>query len=156
MGKPFEPRHDRTHTINFVFNLDIDNSIRFYQGKSAFKDSSQWSFSANFVYSTGQPYTEPGSVYWALDSPNDPRRDIAFYPTEINQIRLPYYARLDVSITWKKQFKTWSLSPYLQIFNIGNRSNVWFATYDFENFSPMFREQYMFPLLPTIGVNFEF
>lgn len=156
MGNPFEPRHDRSHTINFVSTLDLDNSLRFLKGKSAYKDSSRWSLGASFVFSTGQPYTEPGSIYWALEAPDDPLREVAFYPTEINQIRLPYYARLDLSLTWTRQYKTWSMAPYLQVFNIGNRSNVWFATYEFEDLAPTFKEQYMFPLLPTIGVNIEF
>ena len=66
------------------------------------------------------------------------------------------YARLDLSITYEKQYKSWSIAPYLQIYNIGNRSNVWFAEYEFNNGLPKVQPQYMFPILPTIGVTFTF
>jgi hypothetical protein len=46
--------------------------------------------------------------------------------------------------------------PYFQIFNVGNRRNVWFVDYDFSNNLPDVDEVSMFPLLPTLGVNFEF
>lgn len=149
----FNPRHDRAHTVNVIANLDLDNLF----SKSFHLDDSRWSMGVNFVFSTGQPFTEPGSAYYIASSPDAPYRDFSFAPTKINQIRLPYYARLDLSVTWTRQYKTWSMAPYFQIFNIGNRKNVWFATYSFdENFVPELEEQYMFPLLPTFGINFEF
>ena len=157
-GKEFEPRHDRTHTINMVANIDIDNTIRKFYNEPIKRDSSHWSLGINFVYSNGQPITEPGSAYFISSAPNDPSREVAFAPTQINQVRLPFYSRLDLSLTWALQYKTWSMAPFLQIFNIGNRGNVWFANYGFDDGSleAELEEQYMFPLLPTIGVNFEF
>lgn len=157
-GKEFEPRHDRTHTVNMVANIDLDNAIRKFYGETARRDSSRWNLGLNFIYSSGQPITEPGSAYFISSAPNDPSREVAFAPTQINQVRLPFYARLDLSLTWTLQYNGWSMSPFLQIFNIGNRGNVWFATYGFDEGSlePDLQEQYMFPLLPTIGINFEF
>ncbi|MCB0284340.1 MAG: TonB-dependent receptor [Calditrichaeota bacterium] len=155
-GKPFEPRHDRTHTVNLVANLDIDNTWRYFSNEPSKRDSSSWSLGINFVYSSGQPITEPGSAYYSGSSPDAPYKDFYFAPTRINQIRLPYYSRLDISLTWQITYKTWKMMPFLQIFNVGNRQNVWFATYGFKDFTPELEEQYMFPLLPTIGVNFEF
>ncbi len=151
--RAFNPRHDRTHTVNVIANVDLDNLFSSTYGQ----DSSRWNMGMNFVYSTGQPMTEPGSAYLIGSSPDAPYRDVALAPTRINQIRLPGYARMDVSFTWTRQYKSWSMAPYLQIYNIGNRRNVWFARYNFdEDFKPGVEEQYMFPLLPTIGINFEF
>ena len=155
-GNAFEPRHDRKHTINLVSNIDIDNSIRWIYDRPIQQDSSRWSLGVNFVFSTGQPITEPGSAYLGITTPNDPSRNVVFHPTEINQVRLPVYARLDLSLTWTLLYDSWKMSPYLQIYNIGNRKNVWFASYNYTNGVPDYEEQYMFPLLPTIGVNFEF
>ena len=157
-GKAFEPRHDRTHTVNLVANMDIDNTWRWLYNEPVKRDSSRWSLGLNFIYSSGQPITEPGSAYFISSAPNDPVRQVAFAPTQINQVRLPFYARLDVSLTWTLQYDGWSMSPFLQIFNIGDRGNVWFATYGFQDGSlqPELEEQYMFPLLPTVGINFEF
>ncbi len=155
-GRSFVPRHDRSHTVNLVANIDLDNAFRYLKSKSTKRDSSSWSLGINYVYSTGQPFTEPGSAYFIAESPDDPMLDVYFAPTQINQIRLPHYSRLDISITWQKQFKTWKISPYLQIFNVGNRKNIWFATYDFEDGEPTLEEQNMFPILPTIGITMEF
>lgn len=157
-GKEFDPRQDRTHTINLVANMNIDDSWRYLFNEPSQRDSSRWTMGLNFVYSTGQPITEPGSAYFISSAPNDPTREVAFAPTQIDQIRLPFYSRLDLSITWTKQYKHWSMSPFLQIFNIGNRKNVWFATYGFNEGSlkPDLQAHYMFPLLPTIGINFQF
>jgi CarboxypepD_reg-like domain/TonB-dependent Receptor Plug Domain len=151
--RAFNPRHDRTHTVNVITNVDLDNLFSSTYGQ----DSSRWSMGMNFVYSTGQPITEPGSAYLIGSSPDAPYRDVALAPTRINQIRLPGYARMDLSFTWTRQYKSWLMAPYLQIYNIGNRRNVWFARYNFDkDFKPGVEEQYMFPLLPTIGINFEF
>jgi hypothetical protein len=64
--------------------------------------------------------------------------------------------RLDVSLTWKGDFGSWTAAPYVQLFNAGNRSNVWFVDYDFRNGLPDVDAVSMFPMLPTIGVNFTF
>ena len=48
------------------------------------------------------------------------------------------------------------MSPYIQIFNSGNRSNVWFVDYDFANGIPDVDTIHMFPMLPTFGVSFTF
>ena len=45
---------------------------------------------------------------------------------------------------------------YLQIFNAGKRKNVRFIDCDFRNSLPDIDEQSIFPVLPTIGINFVF
>jgi len=143
-GKYYSPRHDRTSTLNVVTNFDLT------------KTRGKWKLGFNFVYSTGQPFTEPGSGYIIGSSPSSPNRYVEYYPTKINNIRFPAYARLDVSLTYKKEFKNWTLIPYLQIYNFGNRKNVWFVNYNYENGVPEIKENYMFPILPTAGVNIKF
>ena len=70
--------------------------------------------------------------------------------------------RLDLSFTYEKHYKNWSLSPYLQIFNVWNRKNIWFVDYDAlairgtSNLNSIIETMGMFPIVPTIGVNFEF
>ncbi len=155
-GSSFAPRHDRRHALNLVANFKMDNLWRSFKNKDASDDSSTWVLGLNFIYTSGQPFTEPGSAYYIGQSPGAPYSDVYFAPTSIDQVRLPYYARLDISLTWMLRYKKWSMAPYLQIYNIGNRGNVWFATYDYTNGQPNLDEQYMFPLLPTIGVNVNF
>jgi hypothetical protein len=154
--REFYPRHDRTSTVNLTGDVDLDNLWRAVKGESFARDDKQWTFGFNFVYSTGQPYTEPGSAYQITATPSGGRMDVYYHPTQINNIRLPYYARLDVSLTYKILYDNWTLSPYLQVYNVGNRKNLWFATYDFKEGVPEPEPQHMLPLLPTIGVTANF
>ena len=155
-GREFAPRHDRTSTLNLVGNVDVRNALRKLAGRNKKQDRGRWTLGLNLVYSTGQPITEPGSAYIVFSDPGDPYDNIGYAPTRINDVRLPYYGRLDLSLTYERQFGSWSMAPYLQVFNAGNRKNVWFITYDYEDGIPDVDEQSMFPLLPTIGINFRF
>ena len=155
-GREFAPRHDRTSTLNLVGNVDVRNALRKLREKPKKRDPGRWILGLNLVYSTGQPITEPGSAYIVFSDPGDPYDNIGYAPTRINDVRLPYYGRLDLSLTYERQFGSWSMAPYIQVFNAGRRKNVWFITYDYEDGIPDVDEQSMFPLLPTIGINFRF
>ena len=95
--------------------------------------------------------------------PSLPDRDyeqFLLYPSAKNLFRLPAYIRMDISLTWEKHYKSWSMAPYLQIFNVGNRENVWFIQYDNEIKDDRIEQKVetvnMFPILPTIGISFNF
>ncbi len=155
-GDEFSPTHDRLSTINWVGNMDIRNFKRVIKNKPQHTDKNTWTLGFSFVYSSGQPLTVPGSAYLISANPDQPVDYTELYPGRINNFRLPPYARLDLSLTWKRQFAHWSMAPYLQIFNAGNRKNIWFIQYDYQNGQSDVSTQSMFPFLPTIGVNFEF
>jgi hypothetical protein len=155
-GRPFAPRHDRRSTFSATGNVDIKNFLRGLRGERAIQHRSNWSFGFTLVYMTGQPITQPTSAYYIRTFPDNEKFQFGYNPSETNNIRLPHYARLDVSLTWEKHYHGWSLYPYLQIFNIGNRGNVWFLTYDLEGSQQTVEPEYMFPLLPTLGVRIEF
>ncbi|MDZ7722547.1 MAG: TonB-dependent receptor [candidate division KSB1 bacterium] len=160
-GNVFVPRHDRTHTLNLVSNIDVKNALRGLRGQPMHADKKSWQFGVNFVYASGQPITTTKSVYVTQRMP-----DQAFYtgyylyPTERNNFRLPPYVRLDLSMTYKRQFKNFRLEPYLQIFNVTNRRNVWFIDYQDElNDNRIVQNidtQGMLPILPSIGMNLIF
>lgn len=139
-----------------VSNVDVRNALRKMRHQAKKRDRGTWLFGANLVYSTGQPITEPGSAYITKLAPSDPDLSVSYAPTRINGVRLPPYTRLDLSIKYERDFGSWKMVPYFQIFNVGNRRNVWFVDYDFSNNLPDVDEVSMFPLLPTLGVNFEF
>jgi hypothetical protein len=165
----FPPRHDRTSVFNMVANINLRNFLREIRGQKQKEDRSHWLLGVNFVYTTGQPITVPSSVYVSNTLPDiggtlahgpGGFSTFSLYPTDINAYRLPAYSRLDLSITYKKQYKSWSLSPFFQIFNIGNRKNVWFIQYEDdstrEKIVQKIETQNMLPLLPTLGVNINF
>lgn len=155
-GRQFAPRHDRTSALNIVGAIDYKNLKRMLRGESAIQHKSNWKFGFTFIYTTGQPITTPGSGYFTNTLPDRPVFDFELYPSDINTFRLPPYARMDISITYEKYFSGWAIFPYIQIFNIGNRKNVWFLDYEIEGFVQKVDAVYMFPILPTIGINFKF
>ena len=157
---PFEPRHDRTHVVNAVMNLDIKNALRFLRSEGFKYDRARWLFGMNFVYSSGQPITLTSSTYYSNSIPDQNFNQLFLYPTAINTFRLPAYSRLDLSLTYEHHYENWMLAPYIQIFNIGNRENVWFIQYESEETEGKIVQTVdtfnMFPLLPTIGVRVNF
>ncbi len=155
-GVSFAPRHDRRHAVNVVANIDWKNLKRSWRGQAPMRHKSNWKFGMTFIYTTGQPITLPGSAYFINALPDRPVNEYELFPRAINDLRLPAYARLDLSITYERHFRSWSMYPYLQIFNIGNRKNVWFVDYDNIFGEPDIDVQQMFPILPTVGVSFEF
>ncbi|MBI1936577.1 MAG: carboxypeptidase-like regulatory domain-containing protein [Ignavibacteriales bacterium] len=161
-GKAFNPRHDRTHSVNLVANFDLNNVFNELHGRQFVQSDKTWMLGFNFTYFSGQPITLPSSVYvinqapdWDLNQ-NSP----AIYPSGINEFRLPYYARLDFSLTYEIQYDGWSLAPYLQIFNMLNRKNVWFIEYENKIKEGILTQKVenvnMFPILPSIGVSIKF
>ena len=121
-GRSYAPRHDRASTLNLVSSYNLSGKQEdYYEGT--------WHVGLNFVYSTGQPFTEPGSGYITGSAPGAPIRYVEYAPTNINNIRFPYYGRLDLSISYKKNYSFMSIEPYVQVFNVGNRKNVWFINY---------------------------
>lgn len=161
-GNAYPPRHDRTHAVNLVANLDLNNLFCDFTGRPIIKSDKTWMLGFNFTYFSGQPITLPASVYvinqapdWDLNT-----NSVAIYPSGINEFRLPYYARLDFSLTYEIQYDGWTLSPYLQIFNMLDRKNVWFIEYENEIKDGMLEQKVnninMFPILPSIGVSVRF
>jgi hypothetical protein len=161
-GNSFVPRHDRTSTINFVANINVNNLFGEIYDKTSEAGSSKWLVGINFIYATGQPITIPTSVYAAQRLPDwsDNQYGVSLYPSELNTLRLPPYIRLDISITYEKQYDGWSLAPYLQIFNVGNRKNVWFIDYNNEIKENQIKQEIktinMLPIVPSVGVNIKF
>ncbi|MBT3346728.1 MAG: TonB-dependent receptor [Gemmatimonadetes bacterium] len=154
--RDFTPRHDRTHVVNLVANVDLANAWRKLHSEPKLGVRGPWRLSSSFVYGSGQPITEPGSGYFTRTSPTQPGTMLRYAPTIINNVRLPAYVRLDVSLTWTGEIGSWTVAPYVQLFNAGNRSNVWFVDYDYQNNLPDIEAVSMFPMLPTIGVNLTF
>ncbi len=88
-------------------------------------------------------------------------RDFVVLPGQINQFRLPPYVRLDVSLKYKTRRQGMDWTAYVQVFNIGNRRNVWFVQYDDDSRGGFDVVQDvdtvpMFPILPTLGVHVAF
>jgi len=105
-GKWYASNYNRPNNLSLALNYKRDNRI---------------TYSANFVYSTGRPYTSPSDKYLVngVYIPNYTGR---------NQNKLPDYHRLDVSMTIdpnpKKEHR-WKGSWTLSIYNIYARKNAY-------------------------------
>ncbi len=161
-NKAFAPRHDRTHAVNLNANVDLNNIFRELSGQPMQASDKQWSLGINFTYFSGQPITLPSSIYLSTQMPDwdITKNSIAIYPSGINEFRLPYYSRLDLSLTYTIQYDGWVLVPYFQVFNALNRKNVWFIQYKNEIKNGVLSQEVknipMFPILPSIGVSVKF
>lgn len=169
-NEPFNPRHDRSHTVNLVLNTEPGKWWAPLWGRQYEAGNSKWLLGFNLVYSTGQPITTPGSAYLSGDLPDsgddglsDGGGNIGFslYPGEINAYRLPAYIRADLSLIWERKYERFTLAPYIQIYNLGGRQNIWFVNYEDDSKSPdTIKPKYtavnMFPFLPTVGLTITF
>jgi len=133
-GQPFPARQDRTHDISIVTIYNYNDA---------------WTFSAVWVYNTGNAVTFPSGNYW-IDG-----RLVPYY-TERNGYRMPAYHRLDLSATW----------------TLGPRSNLSFSVYNaydrYNAYSINFRQDpndptktqavqtTFFPIIPSVTYNFTF
>lgn len=138
-GKSFPPKYDRRHDLNAV--------ARYRKGK--------WEFGINFVYTTGQAFT-PASIQYQLFDPIRSIVDGQVLAAEYNSSRLLPYHRLDFSVT--REFKLFGKPAefHAQVFNLYSHRNDWFVQYDVEDYTvdPVVVKQ--LPIIPSIGVNFEF
>ncbi len=136
-GKAFPPKYDRRHDVSFVSNYRLG----------------RWSFGANYVYGTGQAFT-PASARYSLRSPAVPHRqtESLVLPSDRNSARLLPYQRLDLSV--KMRFRAFDVNGefFVQVFNVFNRRNEWFVIFD--EFEPDVVK--MLPIVPTLGINFNF
>jgi hypothetical protein len=98
----------------------------------------RWDFSATWVFATGRPYTAPSGAYdvTLLDGNTQDYYTV----TTKNGFRLPDYHRADISANYKllagtKGDKKRREIGYLgfSIFNLYNRTNVWYKTFSIED-----------------------
>ena len=128
-----------------------------------------WDLGATWVYGTGQAYTVPTGQYIRVDPEYPYYLDDEYlsYSTDYryttrNEYRIPSYHRLDVNFghtfTWFDL--PWRLS--LNVYNVYNRRNVfsWYITQDYDDetgeYGPVVKQLTLFPVIPTVGVSFEF
>lgn len=136
----YKSPYDRTHEIAVVANYELSDRI---------------SLSANWVYSTGAPYTIPtgraeiGGIILPVYS-------------DRNEYRMPDYHRLDLSMSLKGKEKTnqkfrheWNFSVY----NAYARKNAWIINFIQDENDPYktYAEKiYLFSIIPSVTFNFFF
>ena len=138
-GRSFPPKYDRRH------DLSLTASYR----------RTRWTWTANFVYGTGQAYT-PASARYTLRDPAADRPIDRLLAARRNTARMLPYHRLDMGMRRRLGLFGADAELYLQIFNIYNRRNEWFIEYDPEDADKRPAVAKMLPIMPTFGLDFRF
>jgi len=139
-GIPYPAPYDKPHDLAVVFSYDISPRI---------------AVGANWIYSTGIPFTLPSGRYEVLGNV------LPLY-TGRNEYRLPDYHRLDLSVTLRgkrKPERRWQGEWNISVYNAYARKNVWTLNFiqDTENPDLTYAEMtYLFSIIPAITYNFKF
>ena len=137
-GNWYRANYDRPHSLNMSININ--------QGK-------HHSFSFNFSYSTGRPYTAPEGFIRYQD------RTYPYY-NERNQYRLPDYHRLDFA--WNiynpsLKNRRWQGHWTFTVYNLYGRRNVYSIFYRTEGQATNpYRLSIFGAPIPSLTYNFEF
>lgn len=137
-GDWYAARQDKTHDISVVGIYDINEKL---------------SFSASWVYSTGNAVTFPSGKYY-LDG------NVQWLYTERNGYRMPAYHRLDLGLTWyRKKTDKFESSWNFSIYNAYGRENAWTITFRENEDNPAKTEAVqtaLFKWIPSVTYNFKF
>jgi hypothetical protein len=137
-GKTYPAKQDRIHDVSVVGIYDLND---------------RWSFSATWVYYTGNAVTFPSGKYIIENS-------YINYYTDRNGYRMPAYHRLDLNATLgPKRKRKWESFWDFSIYNVYARKNAYSITFRTKENAPNITEAvklYLFSIVPTVTYNFKF
>lgn len=136
-GEEYRSPFDRPHNLTAIINFEFTKRL---------------SASANWVFMSGQPCTNPYGKYTVKGT------SYAIYTGYRNQSNYPNYHRLDLSLTWKTRKKEkWESEWNLSVYNAYARHNTWAVIFTpGENNSINTTKLYLFSFVPSISYNFKF
>lgn len=147
-GNKFPARYDRRHNASVV---------------AMYKISERLTFSAAWVYATGNAVTLPSGRFVFQDiGTAKPGYIPEFMPR--NSFRMPDSHRLDVGLVWKLNPKRGTSDLTFSVYNVYNRRNPFFIYFarlkeaDGQYSAQEFRAKQvsLFPIIPSITYNFKF
>lgn len=111
-----------------------------------FSVAAKYRLASGLPYSARTPVPVPSNPFYSL------QRIVS--EQDINRLRLPDFASLDVRAEKRFGFKRWSFSPYIDIFNVTNHDTIVQPNYEFYQGSPQFLRENK--RLPIFGLRLEF
>ena len=117
-------------------------------------EDDEWSFSAAAGVHSGWPTTDLELVELGLDDEGEVVYEAI--PGPRNAARLPAFASLDIRLSRRFDLPRGSLLAFVEVSNVFNRRNVCCIDWDIADDGLEFSEDYWMPLLPAIGVLWEF
>ncbi|MCF8429233.1 MAG: carboxypeptidase-like regulatory domain-containing protein [Bacteroidia bacterium] len=144
----YMPHFDRRHNINIVVNQSWGNKTN----PTAWTANLRWNFGSGF------PFTQTQGLYEKLNfaggisvNPLVQNGNLGVYYEQINTGRLPYFHRLDVSLSRKIIIsKSSVLNITAAATNVYNRENIFY--FDILNYKRINQ----LPFLPTLGFSLTF
>lgn len=139
-GNPFPVKYDRRHDVSFIATHEFNE---------------KWTFSAVWVYSTGNSISIPEEIYLINDV-------LVFQYGDVNSYRMKPYHRLDLSATYiAKKTDKYESSWNFSVFNAYNRYNPYFIYFKEEGtidteLTFKAKQVSLFPILPSVTWNFKF
>jgi len=144
-GKRFPFKYDRRHDVSVTI---------------AHRLNERWELAATWVYGTGNAISLPVAVYKGdagLFAGSSYGLPVYYYP-ERNNYRMRAYHRLDIGANYSKKtsWGQWGLN--LGAYNAYNRRNPFFIYQGLDEFSGerAFKQVSLFPVIPSLALNFEF
>ncbi len=142
-GAWYPTRFDRAHNLSVVSSYELNE---------------KWSFSANFIYSSGTPATFPTNRYeiQGIVLPHN-------VESARNNYRIPAYHRLDVSATLtprKNEYRSWKGEWVFSVYNVYSRKNPFSIFFEQNADNPNQTDAIRFAVIgsfvPAVSYNFNF
>ncbi|MFH2095667.1 MAG: TonB-dependent receptor, partial [Bacteroidota bacterium] len=143
--RQYYPHFDRRHNINLVFSRVLGKDLG-------------WEFDARWNLGSGFPFTQTQGYYEMVPFSSGISTDyltsngqLGIIYGEINDGRLPYYHRLDLTVKRRFTFRNDSkLEATLSVTNVYNRGNIFY-------FDRIRHERVdQLPVMPSLGLNYAF
>ena len=141
----YNPNFDRRHNINFVASYN-------YGKNKSWKTDLRWNLGSGFPFTQTQGFYEQITFSDGINTDyNSENGNLGIIYSDLNEGRLPYYHRLDLSTSKNIKFnKKSSLEISGSITNIYNRENIFY-------FNRIKNERInQLPFMPSLGINFLF
>jgi len=144
-GTTYYPHFDRRHNINFVTSYKFGKN-------SSWKADIRWNLGSGFPFTQTQGFYENITFSNGINTNYTTENgDLGIEYATLNEGRLPYYHRLDASISKKiKLARTIKMDITASVTNAYNRENIfYFNRVKYERVNQL-------PIMPSIGISISF
>ena len=138
-GEFYPANQDVPHNLKLVGNTSLD----------------KWNFSATWHYASGKPYNKPQAEPY-IDEEDFSHFYSLYKPQKLNNSRLPFNHRLDISIARSIKTKFFAGKFGCSIFNVYNQKNVWYRYHTIKNARLFSIDVNMFGFMPTFFCELRF
>ena len=137
----YHPHFDRRHNINFVTNINFNKNLRI---------DCRWNLGSGFPFTQTQGFYQIINFDQINTNYTNTNGDLGVIYGDINQGRLPYYHRLDLSVNKEYIYDNKKITINIGAINLYNRENIFY----FNRITSQKVDQ--LPFLPSLGISFEF